>query len=61
MLFRSRTDAAPATWDDSGMTRQREDEDYEPRQLDYGTGLAMTAAVRRKNQPRPGENINPDR
>ena len=56
-----RTDAAPATWDDSGMTRQREDEDYEPRQLDYGTGLAMTAAVRRKNQPRPGENINPDR
>jgi uncharacterized sulfatase len=30
------------------MTRQREDEDYEPRQLDYDTGLPMTAATRKK-------------
>jgi uncharacterized sulfatase len=43
-----RPDARPATWDDAGMTRQREDEDYEPRQLDYATGLAMTEAVRPK-------------
>ena len=43
-----RDDARPASWDDAGMTRQREHEEYEPRQLDYGTGLAMTEAVRRK-------------
>jgi uncharacterized sulfatase len=30
------------------MTRQREEDDYEPRQLDYITGLEMTAAVRKK-------------
>jgi uncharacterized sulfatase len=43
-----RTDARPATWDYTLMTRQREDEEYEPRQLDYRTGLEMTAAVRQK-------------
>ncbi len=43
-----RTDARPATWEYSGMTRQRENEEYEPRQLDYGTGLPMTEATRRK-------------
>ncbi len=43
-----RTDARPATWDYTLMTRQRENEEYEPRQLDYGTGLEMTQAVRRK-------------
>jgi uncharacterized sulfatase len=43
-----RTDARPATWRYTGMTRQRENEEYEPRQLDYDTGLAMTAAVRQK-------------
>jgi uncharacterized sulfatase len=42
------TDASPATWKYTGYTRQREDEDYEPRQLDYGTGLEMTAAHRPK-------------
>jgi uncharacterized sulfatase len=43
-----RTDARPATWPYTGMTRQRENEDYEPRQLDYDTGLEMTEAVRKK-------------
>ncbi len=42
-----RTDARAATWGYTGMTRQREDE-YEPRQLDYDTGLEMTEAVRKK-------------
>ncbi|MCL5269403.1 MAG: sulfatase-like hydrolase/transferase [bacterium] len=43
-----RTDAPPATWEFTRMTRQRENEEYEPRQLDYDTGLEMTEAVRRK-------------
>jgi uncharacterized sulfatase len=43
-----RTDARPATWGYTGMTRQRENEEYEPRQLDYDTGLEMTEAVRQK-------------
>ena len=43
-----REEARPATWDYTGMTRQRENEEYEPRQLDYNTGLEMTAAVRAK-------------
>jgi len=43
-----RIDAPPATWACAGMTRQRENEEYEPRQLDYNTGLEMTAAVRKK-------------
>ncbi|MCL2813713.1 MAG: sulfatase-like hydrolase/transferase [Oscillospiraceae bacterium] len=38
---------APA-WAYTGMTRQRENEEYEPRQLDYDTGLEMTDAVRKK-------------
>ena len=41
-----RLDAREATWEYTGMTRQRENEEYEPRQLDYLTGLAMVAAVR---------------
>ncbi len=36
------------TWDSRLMTRQRENEAYEPRQLDYGTGLPMEEAFRRK-------------
>lgn len=36
------------TWDNRLMTRQRENEEYEPRQLDYGTGLPMEHAVRKK-------------
>ncbi len=43
-----RTDARAATWDYTGMTRQRENEEYEPRQLDYKIGLEMTEAVRKK-------------
>jgi uncharacterized sulfatase len=43
-----RIDARPATWGYTGMTRQRENEEEEPRQLDYDTGLPITEAVRRK-------------
>ncbi len=43
-----RKDAREATWSYTGMTRQRENEEYEPRQLDYSTGLDMTEANRRK-------------
>ena len=43
-----RTDARAASWDYTLMTRQRENEEYEPRQLDYGTGLEMGEAVRKK-------------
>lgn len=43
-----RIDARPATWDYTGMTRQRENEEYEPRQLDYNTGLEITEPVRPK-------------
>ena len=44
-----RADARPATWAYTGMTRQRENEEYEPRQLDYDTGLPIKEAVRSKN------------
>ncbi len=43
-----RADARPATWRYTAMTRQRENEEYEPRQLDYGTGLEMEEATRKK-------------
>lgn len=43
-----RVDAPAAHWSFTGMTRQRENEEYEPRQLDYDTGLEMTEATRRK-------------
>jgi len=43
-----REDARPASWRYTGMTRQREHDEYEPRQLDYDTGLAMESAVRMK-------------
>ncbi len=43
-----RLDAPAPTWDYTSMTRQREHEEYEPRQLDYQTGLEMTEATRRK-------------
>jgi uncharacterized sulfatase len=43
-----RADARPATWDYTNMTRQREEDGYEPRQLDYSTGLEMKEAVRKK-------------
>jgi len=47
-----RTDARPATWDYTGMTRQRENEEYEPRQLEYGTGLEMVEATRQRGTER---------
>lgn len=43
-----RTDAKAATWEDSGWTRQRENEEYEPRQYDYSTGFPMVEAQRMK-------------
>ncbi len=43
-----RDDARPASWGYTNCTRQRENEEYEPRQLDYKTGLPMTEAVRMK-------------
>ena len=42
-----RTDKIPK-WENDGYTRQRENEEYEPRQLDYDTGLPMVSAVRKK-------------
>lgn len=38
----------PVSWANSGMTRQREDDGYEPRQLVYETGLTMKDATRPK-------------
>ena len=35
-------------WENAGFTRQRENEEYEPRQLDYDSGLPIVSAVRRK-------------
>lgn len=35
-------------WENDGYTRQRENEEYEPRQLDYDTGLPMIEPVRKK-------------
>lgn len=35
-------------WNNSACTRQRENEEYEPRQWDYDTGLPMKEAVRGK-------------
>lgn len=38
----------PQSWDNAGMTRQREDDGYLPRELDYDTGLTMVSATRPK-------------
>lgn len=43
-----RDDARAATWQYTDWTRQRENEEYEPRQLDYATGLTITNAQRKK-------------
>lgn len=42
----------PATWENAGYTRQRENDGYLPRELDYNTGLTM------KNAQRPKVGIN---
>ncbi|HEY5212690.1 MAG TPA: hypothetical protein VIJ38_06685 [Acidobacteriaceae bacterium] len=36
------------TWANAGMTRQRENDGYLPRELDYDTGLPMKNATRPK-------------
>lgn len=38
----------PVEWSNAGMTRQREEDGYEPRQLEYETGLPMREATRPK-------------
>jgi uncharacterized sulfatase len=38
----------PVTWECDGYTRQREDDGYLPRELDYDTGLTMVKATRPK-------------
>lgn len=43
-----RTDAAKPNWRYRGYTRQREEEEYEPRQLDYVNGMEMIHPVRFK-------------
>lgn len=42
----------PETWANAGMTRQRENDGYLPRELDYDTGLTMTTATRLKGDPK---------
>ena len=53
-----RKDVEAPTWSYTGYTRQRENEEYEPRQLDYATGLPMEGervflSVLRRLYPRP--------
>ncbi|MEG2045039.1 MAG: sulfatase-like hydrolase/transferase [Clostridia bacterium] len=43
-----RLDATKPTWDYTKKTRQRIDDKYEARQLDYSTGLAIKTSVRDK-------------
>lgn len=40
----------PVSWANHGMTRQREEDGYLPRELDYDTGLPMERATRPKGQ-----------
>ena len=42
--------AAKATWDYTGCTRQRSEPDYEKPQLDYDTGLVPEGLVRMKKK-----------
>lgn len=44
-----RKDKKPV-WENDGYTRQPENEENEPRQLDYNTGLPMKDAVRKKKR-----------
>jgi uncharacterized sulfatase len=39
----------PETWENAGMTRQREEDGYLPRELDYDSGLPMKTATRTKH------------
>jgi uncharacterized sulfatase len=38
----------PVSWANAGYTRQRENDGYLPRELDYDTGLTMQSATRQK-------------
>jgi uncharacterized sulfatase len=38
----------PETWENAGMTRQRESDGYLPKEMDYATGLPMKSATRPK-------------
>jgi uncharacterized sulfatase len=49
----------PVSWDNAGMTRQRETDGYLPRQLDYDTGLPMKSATRPKSKPRSKPSSRP--
>jgi uncharacterized sulfatase len=40
----------PVTWGYHGMTRQRDEDGYLPRELDYDTGLPMVHATRPKDK-----------
>jgi len=40
----------PVSWENHGMTRQREEDGYLPRELDYDAGLPMVTATRTKKQ-----------
>jgi uncharacterized sulfatase len=40
----------PVSWENHGMTRQRESDGYLPRELDYDTGLPMKQATRSKGK-----------
>jgi len=45
---RSWRNSYPERWEGDGMTRQRENDGYLPRELDYDTGLPMSKATRPK-------------
>ena len=47
-LVRPWREGKSPSWQNSGFTRQRENEEYEDRQWDYDTGLPMKEAVRNK-------------
>jgi uncharacterized sulfatase len=50
-----RSDADAPSWKYRGYTRQRENEEYEPRQLDYANGLTMNHPQRHKTGDEPGK------
>lgn len=43
----------PKKWENDGKTRQRENDGYLPRELDYDTGLTMKEATRSKSNDAP--------
>jgi len=49
----------PQSWENAGMTRQRENDGYLPRELDYVTGLTMVEATRPKGNGPKKKGSNP--